>query len=56
MNENRYASSDAIMDLLNTPTHASSRERTAAILVAFACLGAIVAALILIGRFLPVFS
>lgn len=56
MNENRYASSEAIMDLLNTPTHVSSRERTVAILLAFACLGAIVAALFLIGRFLPAFA
>lgn len=56
MNENRYAPSDAILDLLNNAPGVSSRERTAAILVALACIGAIVASLLLISRYLPGFS
>jgi hypothetical protein len=55
MNESSYATAEAIHDLLNTSTQASSRERTVAIFIALACLGAIVSGLLLIGRFLPVF-
>jgi hypothetical protein len=55
MPETSYATSEAILDLLNTASPTSARERTLAIAIAVACLGLIIAALLLAARYLPVF-